>query len=259
VRTPIGPRWLTLVILAFGVLEIPWVIYLVYFQVRTGTAEHTHLAALGLTGGGALLCVLAGVHLLQGRRAAAISTVMTATWMGASLFFGLTLSAVPVVAATIVGLAIAAVSARAVLRSPDVPVSQWWSVGLFAVAGALVIRLAMTLTLTGTTMVADHLRLLIVLYDCAEVVALLGLGLSLRAGKPRAALVFGSMGVVLFFLDAFVNVVVVPGGQALVAALFYAVVGEIPSIAMSVAGVVLAMRRWTEVVATRSADAKMGT
>ena len=62
----------------------------------------------------------------------------------------------------------------------------------------------------------------------------------------------------MFFLDAFVNVVVVPGGPAFVAALFYAVVGEIPSIAMCTGAVVLAMRRWTEVAPDPSVGAKMG-
>jgi len=129
---------------------------------------------------------------------------------------------------------------------------------LFAVAAVMALRLALTFTGTGTSIAADHLRLLVVLYDTAEVVALLGLGLSLRAGRARAGIVFGSMGIVLFFLDAFVNIVVVPSGQAFVAALFYAVVGEVPSIAMCVGAVVLAMRRWTEVAPDPAVGAKMG-
>ncbi len=257
-RTPIGPRWLTLVILAFGVLEIPWVIYLVFFQVREGTAAHTHLAALGLVGGGASLAVWTAALLWSSRRLAAVVATMAATWMGANLFFGLTLSAVPVILATIPGLAVAAVAARGVLRDPAHPPARWQPMLLVLVAGVLVAHLVLTLTATGTSVAADHLRLLVVLYDTAEVAALLGLGLSLRAGNARAAIVFGSMGVVLFFLDAFVNVVVVPGGQAFVAALFYAVVGEIPSIAMCVGAVVLAMRRWTEVAPDPAVGAKMG-
>jgi len=50
----------------------------------------------------------------------------------------------------------------------------------------------------------------------------------------------------------------VPPGQAFVAALFYAVVGEVPSIAMCVGAVVLAMRRWTEVAPGPAVGAKMG-
>jgi hypothetical protein len=258
VRTPIGPRWLTWVILAFGVLEIPWVVYLVFFQTRTGTAEHTHLAALSLAGGGAVLAVWSATLLWRSHRLAAVVAVMTGTWMGANLFFALTLSAVPVILATIPGLVVAAIAARGVLRDPERSPARWQPAVLVLVAGVLVARLALTLTATGTSMAADHLRLLVVLYDTAEVVALLGLGLSLRAGRAPAAIAFGSMGIVLFFLDAFVNVVVVPGGPAFVAALFYAVVGEIPSIAMCTGAVVLAMRRWTEVAPDPSVGAKMG-
>ena len=110
---------------------------------------------------------------------------------------------------------------------------------------------------TTTTLDADHLRLLVVLYDSAEVASLLGLGLSLRAVAARAAIAFGSAGAVLFFLDAYINVVVVPAGQAFVAAIFYAVVGEFPSIAMCVAGVVLAMRRWHPTHASPSQPAPL--
>ena len=119
-------------------------------------------------------------------------------------------------------------------------------------------RLGVSLAWTGTSIAADHLRFLIVVYDCLEVVALIGLGLGMRAGRHRTAIVLGSMGMVLFLLDAFVNVVVVSEGPAFIAAVFFAVVGEFPSIAMSAAGVGLAMRRWTEVTAMPSRDAKMG-
>lgn len=257
-RAPIGPRWLPLIILAFGLLEIPWVIYLLFFQERTGTAQHTHLAVLGLSGGAALLAVMAGLRLWQARPCAAPLSVMTATWMAANLYFAMVLSAVPVVAATVVGFVVAAISAGAVLRDPDARPARWQPLVLFAVAAVMALRLALTFTGTGTSIAADHLRLLVVLYDTAEVVALLGLGLSLRAGRARAGIVFGSMGIVLFFLDAFVNIVVVPPGQAFVAALFYAVVGEVPSIAMCVGAVVLAMRRWTEVAPDPAVGAKMG-
>ncbi len=56
----------------------------------------------------------------------------------------------------------------------------------------------------------------------------------MRAGTGTA-IVLGSMGMVLFLLDAFVNVVVVSEGPAFIAAVFFAVVGEFPSIAMSAA------------------------
>ncbi len=54
-RAAIGPKWLILLILTFGVLEIPWVGYLFFFQAPEGVAQHTHVAAAGLIGGSAVL------------------------------------------------------------------------------------------------------------------------------------------------------------------------------------------------------------
>lgn len=249
---------MSLLILAFGVLEIPWVGYLLFSQARTGVAQHVHLAALGLVGGAAVLATMSAVWLWKGHRSAAILCVMTGTWMGVVLFFALTISSVPVVLATIPGLLVAAVAARDVLRHPEQSVARWLPAALLVITLVLLVRLTVTLTRTETAMAADHLRFLIVLYDSAEVVTLIGLGVALRAGRPRTAIVVGSMGIVLFLLDGFVNLVVVGEGEAFVAALFYAVVGEIPSIAMSAAAVALAMRRWTEVTAGLSPGAKMG-
>lgn len=241
-RHPIGPRWLTWIILAYGILEIPWVIYLVFFQVRTGTAQHTHLAALGLAGFGAVAALVAAWTLLSGSRWAAAAAVAAATWLAVGLFFGVVVSSLHVVWAGIPGTAVAGTAAWFALRDRRCP--PWMPAVLAMVAVFLLLNLTRVVAQTSTSIDADHLRILIVLYDSAEVATLLGLGMSLRAGAARAAIAFGSAGAVLFFLDAYINVVVVPGGQALVAAVFYAVVGEFPSIAMSIAGVVLAMRRW---------------
>lgn len=240
--TPIGPKWLTWIILAYGILEIPWVIYLIFFQQRTGTAEHTHLAALGLAGFAAVACVIAAWALLRDTRWAAIAAVGTATWLAVGLVFGVVVTSVHVIWAGIPGTLAAGLGAWFVLRERRCP--RWIPVVLVVVALFLLVNLTQVASQTDTTVDADHLRLLIVLYDSAEVAALLGLGLSLRSGAARAAIAFGSAGAVLFFLDAYLNVVVVPPGQAFVAAVFYAVVGELPSIAMCVAGLLLAMRRW---------------
>lgn len=242
VRNPIGPRWLTWIVLAYGLLEIPWVIYLAFFQVRTGTAQHTHLAALGLAGFGALVALVAAWALLRDGRWAPVAAVAAATWLAVGLFFGLVVSSLHVVWAGIPGATVAGVGAWFALRQRRCP--RWIPVVLAVVAVFLLLNLTRVVGQTSTSLDADHLRILIVLYDSAEVASLLGLGLSLRAGAARAAIAFGSAGAVLFFLDAYINVVVVPGGQAFIAAVFYAVVGEFPSIAMCIAGVVLAMRRW---------------
>lgn len=79
----IGPRWLTWIILAYGLLEIPWVIYLIFFQQRTGTAQHTHLAALGLYGGGAVMALWAAWASWRQHRIVSVAAVMAATWLTA--------------------------------------------------------------------------------------------------------------------------------------------------------------------------------
>ena len=238
----IGPRWLTWIILAYGLLEIPWVIYLIFFQQRTGTAQHTHLAALGLYGGGAVLALWAAWASWRQHRIVSVAAVMAATWLTAGVFFAVVLSAVHVVWAGVLGAVVAALMARGVLRERPVP--AWFGAVLGFVAIVLLVNLVVIVSSDSTSIDADHLRILVVLYDSGEVAALLGLGWSLHRGAPRAATAFGSAGVVLFLLDAYVNVVVVPSGPAFTAALFYAIVGELPSIAMCAAGAALAMRRW---------------
>ncbi len=240
--TRIGPKWLTWIILAYGVLEIPWVVYLLFFQQRTGTAEHTHLAAIGLAGFGAVVSLVAAGALLREVRWATVAAISAATWLGVGLFFGVVISTLHVIWATLPGAIAAALGGWFALQQRSCP--RWIPAVLAVVAVFLLLNLTRVFTQTSTSIDADHLRLLIVVYDSAEAAALLGLGLSLRSGAARAAIAFGSAGTVLFFLDAYLNVVVVPSGQALAAAIFYAVVGELPSIAMCSAGVVLAMRRW---------------
>lgn len=248
----IGPRWLTWIILAYGILEIPWVIYLIFFQVRTGTAMHTHLASLGLNGGGALMALITAWAVLKDARWAPIVAVMTAAWLGAGVFFAFVLSSAHVVWAAMIGIVLAVIATTRSFRGERSKLDPWLSGLLALVAVFLLLNLARVVTETSTTMPADHLRGLVVLYDSAEVASLLGLGLSLRAGAARAAVAFGSAGVVLFFLDAYINVVVVPPGQAFYAALFYAIFGELPSIAMCAAGVLFAFRRWQANSSVRS-------
>ncbi|HQR79275.1 MAG TPA: hypothetical protein PLT68_03535 [Actinomycetota bacterium] len=239
-RTSIGPRWLSGLILIFGLLEIPWVLFLIFTQARTGQAQHTHLAALGLSGGGALMCVVTSVLLWRGSRSVMLAATMAATWLGAGVFFALVLSAVTVVLAGVVGTVVAAVAARRAMRRlrPE-PVL---AVLMAATAVAMLTHFLLVLGSAPTTIEADHLRVLVVLYDTAEVVSLLGLGWAMRRGLVNKAIAFGGAGVVLFTLDAWVNLAVVPAGPALAAAVFYAVVGEVPSIVMCAAGAGLAMR-----------------
>jgi hypothetical protein len=62
--------------------------------------------------------------------------------------------------------------------------------------------------------------------------------------QPASAIFFGSAGIVLFLGDAWLNLVLVPAGPALIAAILYAVVGEIPSTAMCAMTVIIGYRYW---------------
>lgn len=244
-------------ILAYGILEIPWVVYLLFFQDRAGTAHHTHLVSAGLAVGAALMALLTAVATLRGRPWVAVTAVMTGAWLLAALFFAIVLTHVAVTYASLPGILASVVIVWQVLTTGRRPHPAWaWLLG--AVAAALLVHLYFLFTNTSTSFHADHLRLLIVVYDSAEVAALLGLALCLRSGAARAAIIFGSAGVVLFLLDAWVNVTVVAGEQQFRAAIVYAVVGEVPSITMCAAGTWLALQRWYAQIA-QPEPAKMRT
>lgn len=258
-RAPeIGPRWLMWGLLVFGVAEIPWVVYLAFFQVKTATAYHVRLASLGIAGVTIVLCLLAAVMLLRRRLLAAHASVATATALtGSAVLVALAPTfnyasaldyAVGPVALAVPGVAAAVVAAVATLTGRwDTPRTRGVVAAvLVVVAAGLVAHLWRTANAALTQVDADHLRLLVVLLDTSEVVALLGAGLALRQGSARWVVVFGSMGLVLFPGDAWTNIVFVGPGPQFVAAIFYAVVGEGPSTAMCLYAVVLATRRLTE-------------
>lgn len=247
-RTPIGPKWLSGLILLFGLLEIPWVVYLAFTQVRTGQAQHTRLASLGLSGGGALLSAVTAVMLWRGTRWVAPAATMVATWLGTGVFFALVLSEVTVVVAGVVGAVVAVVGVHRTGR--HLQPERTLAVVMSGVSVAMFIHFLLVLGSVPTTVMADHLRLLVVLYDTAEVVSLLGLGWALRTGASNRAITFGGAGLVLFTLDAWINLTVVPAGPAFAEAVFYAVVGEVPSMVMCAAGIKLAMDATATPVAT---------
>lgn len=245
-QSGIGPRWLALLMLTFAALEIPWLVYLILFQVRTGTAYHTHLAALGMAGSSIIASLCAAVGLWQGARWTPVATSMTATMFVAGGVLGVlvtdlnpALVAVPGAAAALLG------SYRALgLGGFGEPLDRWLAVVLGLVAAVLFMRLIVTVSTTPTEMSADHLRALVVLLDTAEVLALGGAGFCLLKNRPAAVIFFGSVGIVLFLGDAWCNVVLVPPGPTLTAAIVYAVVGEFPSTAMCIYAVRLGMRHW---------------
>ena len=239
----LGPRWLGLITLIFGLLEIPWVIYLIFFQQRTGTAYHTHLIELGLAGATVVLTALCAVGLWRGWRGTASMAVMAATLLATGLGVALLLSQIQVSAVGLLGVVVTILVAYRGLHKGQFT-DPWLTGFLVVVAVGTVFHLWNTVNGTEATFDAEHLRLLVVGFDTAETVSLIGLGLALLKGRAKQAIVFGSMGVVLFLVDAWVNILAVPPGPQFTAAIFYAVVGELPSTAMCAAGLWLGMRRW---------------
>jgi hypothetical protein len=259
----IGPRWLALLLLAFAALEIPWVVYLAFFQIQSATVYHTHLAAAGVTLGALVGCAVAAGGLWRGAPWTPIATTVAGTMLlsggvaGALAvdlpeFAGLNRS-VTLLVITVPGAAVAFVASyRALAHKFGRGVDRVFAVALLTVAGLLLVRLVITFSSTGAELSASHLRLLVVLLDTAEVVALGGAGLALMKDRPAAAIFFGSAGVVLFLGDAWLNLVLVPAGPAFVAAILYAVVGEVPSTAMCAMTVAIGYRHWRQRVGLAS-------
>ena len=251
----IGPRWLALLLLAFAALEIPWVVYLAFFQIQSATVYHTHLAAAGVTVGAVVGCVVAARGLWRSSPWTPIATTITGTILlsggvagalavdlpdYAGLNRSITLLAMAVPGATVAFVA----SYRTLVRKPGRSRDRVFAVLLVTLAVLLVVRLLITFDSTGAELSASHLRLLVVLLDTAEVVTLGGSGLALMSNRPAAAIFCGSAGIVLFLGDAWLNLVLVPAGPAFVAAILYAVVGEIPSTAMCAMTVIFGYRYW---------------
>ena len=240
-------------LLLFAALEVPWVVYLALFQVRTGTAYHTHVAAIGLTVASIGASAATAVGLWRGRAWTPVASTMAATMFLAGGVLTFLVSALNPLWVALPAIVAALTASYRTLRLQRFgqAVDRWLAGALGLVGIALIARIAATLTRTGTEVSADHLRALVVLLDTGEVIALAGAGLGLLRGNPRAAIFFGSAGIVLFLGDAWTNIVLVPPGPAFAAAIFYAVVGEIPSTAMCIAAVVLSMRVWAPGVGTR--------
>jgi hypothetical protein len=253
---PVAPRFVSWALLVFGVLEIPWVIYLVFNQQTSGEAFHLKLASAGLAGASTLLCAATAWMLWRGRRAAGLLGVATTTLvmfnamlvtLSPSLQSGGLVSGdlVPLLLALIAsaGAVVAAVSALSVHLVPTSAVTRWAVAALVFVASASLVRLGQHVLFADSSELATRLRAIVVLLDTAETVGLIGAGLSSLRGRPRPTLVFATMAAVLLSCDAWVNVVAVPSGPAFRAALLFFFVGELPSVLLCLIAIRSASRR----------------
>lgn len=244
-------------------------IYLAFNQDPTVEAFHVRLVTLGLGLGVTITAAGAAWTVWRGSRLAATWCVAAASVMLISAAL-VTLSPnlqangllglwVPL-ALSIAGAAAAISAARHMLRGaasasyPAAPVTATDTAPATAPAmrvAALVLAFVglITLVRTGlhvtdvsTTADAERLRATVVILDTGESVGLIGAGLASLRGLRRATLVFAVMAASLLVVDAFVNVFAAEPGPAFVAAAFYLIVGEIPSIVLTVIAARAALR-----------------
>ncbi len=68
---PVAPKFVTWLVLLFGLAEVPWVIFLLFNQQTTVEANHLRFASLGLGLAAAALCGGAAWSIWTRRRSAA--------------------------------------------------------------------------------------------------------------------------------------------------------------------------------------------
>ena len=68
-QAPVANKIVSWLVLLFGLLEVPWVIYLAFTQEKTVEANHLRLAALGIRLAGGVLCAWAAYALWRRRPA----------------------------------------------------------------------------------------------------------------------------------------------------------------------------------------------
>ena len=239
---PIAPRLVTWLLIILGACEIPWVIYLVFAQQESFQAFHLNIATLGLGIAAVVLSSPSCISLLKDWPSAPAWCVATATLV---LFLAsiTTLSRnveakvalrpdhVPLIIA-IPGAMAAGYAAFVCLRGNRAVHEVGIKIAamvLALVALAFLARTVQHFTDPQSTAVVTRARAIVVLLDTGETVGLLGAGIASLRGKPRSTLVFSMIGGVLLICDAWTNVLTAASGLSFDSAIFYLIVGEVPS------------------------------
>ncbi|MFM2438614.1 MAG: hypothetical protein RLZ55_1437 [Actinomycetota bacterium] len=241
---PVANKVISWLVLLFGLMEVPWVIYLAFTQLTTVEADHLRLAALGIGCGGAVLCAWAAWALWRRHPAGAALAVGSATL---SLYLGVTMTLTPSLSATdltgftlflfitLPGTIAAVAAAYYLLRGGGdthrrVIVVAAVVLGLVALAFAgHALAHAVDPQTVGWM---SRARAIVVILDTGESMGLIGAGIASLRGHARSALVFSIIAATLLTVDAFANVVGAAPGVAFQQAVFYLLVGEIPSIVL---------------------------
>lgn len=251
---PVAGRLVTWALVLLGVAEIPWVIFLAFTQDPVVRFSHVKMASLGLAGLAAVLCA-SSVWALTRRTtwapALCVGAATTLTFLGAlgaltpSLHTtGLLGTGELPLIAVLPGI-LAAVYAAAVLLTgdpglapprespaPDSRRLHAAAIVLACTAALVVARIVLHVLQWDSATTATQTRAIVVLLDAGESVGLLGAGLASLTGHARSTLVLASVACSLLICDAYGNVVMAASGEAFTSALFYLVVGEVPSIVL---------------------------
>lgn len=243
-QAPVANKIVSWLVLLFGLLEVPWVIYLAFTQEKTVEANHLRLAALGIGLAGGVLCAWAAYALWRRRPAGGALAVGAGTltlYLGISMTLSPELSASDLTGFTMFMLVAIPGTIAAVLAATYVLRGTAESHRRVIVAAAVVLLLvalafvghAVAHAVSPDTMGwLSRARGVVVVLDTGESIGLIGAGIASLRGHARAALVFSVIAATLLTCDAFANVVGAAPGVAAEQAVFYLLVGEIPSIVL---------------------------
>ena len=244
---PIAPRLISWALVLLGACEIPWVIYLIFTQQESFQAFHLNVATLGLSMSSILLSGLSCWALSRGWTSAPVWCVATATLvlflvtvtsLSRSLDSRIALRPDHVPLAIAVPGAIAAIYAATVCllgkQATHAVGIKIAAVVLGLVACAFLVRTVQHFTDPQSEAIVTRARAIVVLLDTGELIGLLGAGIASLRGRARATLAFSTVGAVLLTCDAWTNVLTAASGLPFASAIFYLLVGEIPSIIVCV-------------------------
>lgn len=250
---------MTWALIVLGALEVPWVIYLVVTQQESFKAYHLNLATIGLSTASALIAGFACWALLRNWVAAPALCVATATvvlFLSSVTSLSRNLGSRVALSPDHISLVIAIPGAIAAVYAAYVCLrgrQQQQELGLLIatvvvglVAAAFAVRTVQHITDHHSTAYVTQARAIVVLLDTGEAIGLLGAGIASLRARPKPMLIFSTMGAVLLMCDAWTNVLTAASGLAFDSAIFYLIVGEIPSIVVCLWAMTSALRSLRE-------------
>jgi hypothetical protein len=244
--------WTPYLLIALGVVLVPWTIFLTVTQPAFGVAADLRLAKAGMVVTALILAISTAWALAAGSEWSGPLAMASLTFWGGLGVNGLiavpvSFRVVPPSFAVPFWLASVAVVTCAVVLWHVMKRRVWRrpfarALAAILVACAAALLLIVWLSPEGPKHVIVHNGSYSWdLLDVMEAVALLGAGFALLRGWSRWGVIFGSGGAVLFVGDAWYNVML-SKGLAFYESLLFLVIGELPSCALCLVALVAAQR-----------------